>query len=223
MAKADKNTYIALSSDHGAVPLDSWVHLNNLFAQNGWLKFTIDPQTGEPVIDWANSQVIYLKMSHVYINPSGLDGDYKRATGPEYEALRDQVRQVLMDLTDTNGIKPVVEVVNWEDAQQFLKLDPERVGDLVIANKPGYGWNEEMSSSLEIFTKPLKTGYKQAIMAEEVSGMWTPFIISGPNIKANNYLGDEPIDHIDQYPTIMTALSKVIPDVVQGKTLDIFK
>lgn len=220
---ADKNTYIVISSDHGAVPLDKWVHLNNLFAQEGWLKFSINPQTGEPVIDWENSTVIYLKMAHVYINPKGLAGNYKRASGPEYEALRSKVREVLLNLRDQAGGKPVVDVVNWEDAKRFLRLDPERAGDLVIANAPGYGWSEEMTADLRTFSEPLKTGYKQAIKAEDAPGMWTPFIIAGPKIKKGNYLGDSPIVMVDQYPTIMTALKERIPDFVQGRVLNVFK
>ena len=220
---ADKNTYIVLSSDHGAVPLDKWVHLNNLFAKKGWLKFSINSETGEPVIDWKNSKVIYLKMAHVYVNPDGLDGDYRRASGPEYEALREEVGATLLSLADEYGEKPVVDVVKWENAKEFMRLDPERVGDLVIANESGFGWNEEMTLDLVIFSNPLKTGYKQAIKAEDTPGMLTPFIIMGPGIKKGNFLGDTPIEMIDQYPTIMTALEEEIPEFVQGNVLDVFK
>jgi len=178
---------------------------------------------GDVLFDWKNSKVIYLKMTHIYINPDGLDGNYTRASGAEYEFLRNQVKIALETLTDENGGKPVVDIVKWEDAKNFMKLDPERVGDLVIANSPGYGWNEEMTKDLKIFSVPLKTGYKQAIRAETTPGMWAPFIIAGPNVKENNFLGNDPIKMIDQYPTIMTALEKKIPDFVQGKILPIFK
>lgn len=220
---AGKNTYLVFTADHGAVPLDRWVHLNNLFAQKGWLKFTINSQTGEPIIDWKNSKVIYLKMTHVYVKPEGLAGDYNRSSGPEYEALRNEVINTLLSLEDENGIKPVIEVIKWEDAKKFQQLDPERVGDLVITNKPGYGWNEEMTADLELFSEPLKSGYKQAIKAEDSTGMWAPFIIAGPGIKEGHYLGDSPIEMVDEYPTIMTALKQDIPNFVQGKILDIFK
>lgn len=70
---------------------------------------------------------------------------------------------------------------------------------------------------------PLKTGYKQAIKSETTPGMWTPFIIAGPKIKQNYFLGNKPIEMVDQYPTIMTALDEKIPEFVQGKTLNIFK
>lgn len=223
LKNADNNTYIVFSSDHGAVPLDRYVNLNNLFAKEGWLRFTIDPQTGEPIIDWKNSKVIYLKMAHVYINPNGLAGDYRRASGPAYEALRNEVIKTLQELQDENGVKPLVEIQKWENVKQYMQLDPDRAGDLVIANAPGYGWNEEMSSDLKLFSEPAVLGYKQAIKAQEVPGMWTPFMIAGPGIKPNNYLGDTPFPLVDQYPTIMTALKQPLPSFVQGKTLSVFK
>jgi len=223
LAVSNKNTYIVFTSDHGAVPVDKDVFLNNVFAKNGWLNFSIDTQTGEPTIDWENTKVVYLKMAHVYINPHGLDGNYQRASGDEYERLRQQVIDALESLRDINGIKPLAEVVKWEDAKNYMRLDPERIGDLVIANAPGYWWNEEMTDDFKIFSDSQVTGYKQAIKAKEVPGMWVPFMIAGPGVKKNYYLGDEPIEMIDQYPTIMTSLKEKIPDFVQGKALPIFE
>ncbi len=219
---SDKNTYIVLSSDHGAVPLNRTVNLNNLFAKKGWLKFSINSSTGEPIIDWANTKAIYLKMAHVYINPNGLAGKYNRASGQEYEALRDEVIKELQSLQDEEGQKPLTDIVKWEVAKEYMQLDPDRLGDLVIANAPGFGWNEEMSNDLVIFSTPSVTGYKQAIKAEHVSGMWTPFIIAGPGIKKNNFLGNKPFPLIDQYPTLMNALGVTIPNFVQGKSLPVF-
>ncbi len=219
MENADENTYIVLSSDHGAVPLDKWIRVNNLFAQKGWLKFTIDNVTGEPIIDWKNSKVIYLKMAHVYIKPEGLDGNWTRGSGENYEKLRAEVREELLKLEDTEtGIKPITYVYNFEDVPKYLDLPIDRVGDLVILNEPGYGFNEEMSENLIVFEDSLVSGYKQAILPENEKGMWTPFIISGPGIKKNFKL-DEPIHHVDQYPTIMKALNHSISDEIDGKIL----
>ncbi len=217
-----KNTYIVFSSDHGNIPLNRYANLNNLFAQKGWLTFTIDPKTGEPVIDWKNSKVIYLKMDNVFINPNGLDGNYQRSSGQAYNDLRNKVREALLSLADDNGVKPAVEITNWEDAQNLLQLDPNRIGDLVIANYPGYGWSENMSYDLTLFSTPMESGYKQAV-DPNTPGMWTPFIIAGPGIKQHNFLGNKPINHIDQYPTLMKALHMNIPGFVQGKPLSIFK
>ena len=216
---ADENTLVVLSSDHGMAPLNKWVHLNNLFAKEGLLRFTIKEETGEPIIDWENSKVIYLKMDNIYIHPKGLGGKWKRGSGPEYERLRDKVIKMLYALEDENGEKPVAAVVRWEEVEDFLDLPEDRVGDLVVANEAGFGWNEEVISALTIFTTSLKTGYKQAILPRETKGMWTPFIIMGPGVK-KNYELKRPIRMVDQYPTIMHLMGMEIPDFVEGRRLD---
>lgn len=223
LKNTNEQSYVVFSSDHGNVPLNKSVNLNNVFAKKGWLSFEIDPKTGEPIIDWKKSQVIYLKMAHVYINPNGLAGDYQRASGPAYEKLRNEVIATLRELTDEDGSKPLDDVVTWENAKQYLQMDPDRAGDLIIANSPGYGWNEEMTKDLATFSEPLVTGYKQAIIAKNDPGMWTPFIIAGPGIKKNHFLGEEPFSLVNQYPTIMKALGLEIPDFVQGKPLEVFE
>jgi len=220
---ADEDTIIALSSDHGAAPLNRWVHLNNLFAEKGWLKFSIDPTNGMPTIDWRNSTVIYLKFDNIYISPEGLhgeDGKWHRAKGEKFEKLRQEVIKELTNLSDNDGTKPLVKIAKGEAAENIFRLPFERVGDLVIANRVGYGWNEEMSNDLKTFSTPLKTGYKQAVLSDDCPAMWTPFMIMGPGIKKGNFLGDKPIDLVDQYPTIMKLLGIAQPDFVQGKALD---
>ncbi|MAF35327.1 hypothetical protein CMO91_05790 [Candidatus Woesearchaeota archaeon] len=206
--RADDNTILVLSSDHGAVPLNKWVRLNNLFAQKGWLHFTLD-ENGEPVIDWERSTVVYLKMAHVYIHPDGLAGNWTRASGPKYRKLREEVRQALLSLEDPfTKDRPVVAAYDWERVPQYLSLPTDRVGDLVVVNEAGFGWNEEMSEDRKIFTTPLKTGYKQAIIAHHEPGMWTPFIIMGPGVR--NTKLEKPINHVDQYTTIMALLNKSV-------------
>jgi len=225
MANADRNTLIVFSSDHGAVPLDKSVRLNNLFAQKGWLKFTVDPNTGEPTVDWKNSKVIYLQMAYVYINPKGLAGNYERQSDPAYSTLREEVRKAVLSLIDEEtGSSPVVEAYPWEDAPKFLELPADRVGDLVLVNKPGYGFTEDMTVDKKVLAVSNIAGYKQAIISDNEPGMWTPFIIAGPGIKKGNFMGNEPILHVQQLPTILKALGKAIPDSVDGKPLlDIFK
>lgn len=219
MANADEDTYIVFSSDHGIVPLDREVRLNNLFARKGLLKFNINRDTGVYEIDWKNTRAIYLKMDNIYLNPDGLDGNYHRASGKEYEKLRQEVIDLLQDLEDKNGIAPLAKIVKWEDAAEILDLPADRVGDLVVANKPTYGWIEDISADLQVFKKPFKSGYKQAIIPAGVEGMLTPFVIMGPGVK-KDYRIPEPIRHIDQYPTIMTLLQQPIPTFVEGKPLE---
>lgn len=217
MAKEDKDTLFVFSSDHGIIPLYKQVRLNNVFAKKGWLKFTIDPVTGEPSIDWKNTKVVYLKMAHVYVNPAGLDGNWMRAKGPAYEALRDEVMRTIAELTDENGVKPLEHAATWEEAPAYFELPTDRIGDIVLQVTPGYQWWEEVAGDLKVFTEPLTAGYKQA-NDPNAKGMWTPFIIMGPGVK-KGYEIREPISHVDQMPTLLKLLDVEIPSHVQGRVL----
>jgi predicted AlkP superfamily phosphohydrolase/phosphomutase len=215
---ADQDCCIVLSSDHGAVSLDKEVLLNNLFAKAGLLFYRIDSDTGEYRINWEKTRAVFLKMDNIYINPAGLGGNYRRASGKAYEVLRDKVTTLLMQLQDDQGICPVQCIVPWERAHE-LHLPKERVGDLIVANRPHYGWIEEISDDLTLFRTPLKSGYKQAILPDNEKAMWTPFIIKGPGIR-KNFQMKNPIRHIDQYPTLMKLLKKRIPEFVEGSPLE---
>ena len=219
MATAGERSLIVLSSDHGAAPLDRWVRLNNLFASKGWLQHGIDPVTGAPVVDWERSRVVYLKMYHVYIDPAGLGGVWERAEGEAYEALRREVRDALLSLEDEEGVRPIETVLPYEKAPDFLHLPTNRVGDLLIACRAGYGWNEEITDDGAIFDVPLKTGYKQAISADDNPALWTPFIVAGPGVRANHRIG-EPIRHVDQLPTILALMGVDSPGHVQGAIIE---
>jgi len=94
----------------------------------------------------------------------------------------------------------------------------DRIGDLVVSNQPGYGWSEETTVDGAVFATPKATGYKQAIEPGSTQAIWTPFVIAGPGVRAGHQL-QEPIRHIDQLPTILTALGEPLPDHVQGRVL----
>jgi predicted AlkP superfamily phosphohydrolase/phosphomutase len=220
LAHASEKTYVVLSSDHGAVPLNHNVRLNNLFAREGLVKFATDPKTGERTIDWPQTKAIYLNMHNVYVNPQGLGGNWKRGSGPEYEQLRQKVKDLLLGLQDAQGVKPVEKVSEWERASEQFKLLAERSGDLIVANRAGYGWTEETTEDLQIFSVPLISGYKQAIVSENTKGLWTPFIMVGPGIRKGHFLGESPIDMVDQYPTLLRCLGLEKPAWVQGKQVE---
>lgn len=215
---ADESTYIVFSSDHGAVPLHKEVRLNNLFAKKGWLKFKYSKKTGEYEIDWARTKVIFLQMDNIYIHPEGLEKVYHHASGPEYEALRAEVMKEIEKLEDSNGIKPLAKALKREDADQLF-LPPDRTGDLIIANTAHYVWVEDVTDDLVLFKDSLKGGYKQGILPQSEIGMWTPFLIKGPGVK-KGYEIAKPINHIDQYATLLKLLKLEAPAQKKGRILD---
>ncbi|GMR06224.1 MAG: hypothetical protein BMS9Abin25_0809 [Gammaproteobacteria bacterium] len=217
MERADENTYIVLSSDHGIIPLNIRVNLNNYLAKNGLLHYKINPETGYHKIDWDRTQVAFLKMYHIYINPKGLGGNFKRATGKDYNILRLRVINLLKELKDNQGKSPLARIVKWENAGS-LGLPHDGVGDLIVSNNPGYLWSEKLSIDGKVFEASLQSGYKQGVIPDNLKGMWTPFIVMGPGIRKNHKL-KKPLSHIDQYPTVLSLLKKSIPDFVQGRVI----
>ncbi len=209
---------IVLSSDHGACVLNRFVHLNNVLAKHGYLKYTIDKETGAASIDWAHSKAAYLSMTGIYIDPDGLDGIWNRASGPEYEQLRREITEILLALRDENGQPVVASVTPWEKAAEVLTLPPDRVGDLVLANVPGNAWNEEITPDLSFFSPSKMAGYKQAIRPSDTKSVWTPFIIAGPGVKPGTRLA-EPIRHVDQLPTILKLLGEERSEPMDGRVL----
>lgn len=202
------DAFVVLSSDHGALPLNQEVRLNNFFARKGWLSYVKDPLTGVLKIDWSKTKVIFLNMVHVYLHPRGLAGNYNPGSGPEYEKLRDEVLAALQELKDEDGISPLAGVLRREKAHEW-GLPAERVGDLVIAAQVGYNWVEDVDEEEKFFVSSLKSGYKQAVLPDQEKGLWTPFIVVGPGVRAGHRLS-RTISHIEQYPTIMELL-KVQP------------
>jgi len=212
-----KNTLIVLSSDHGVSPLHYRFLVNNLFAEIGWLNFTIDQKTGMSIVDWTKTKVVYLRTAHVWINPNNLEGGWHRLNGTEYENLRNQVIDVLNNITDSDGNKVIAKVLKWEDASKELRLPADRIGDLVLIGHEKYDLSEEMDSSLRLFIEPLKTGHKNSVDPNEKS-IWTPFVIMGPGVKKGVQL-KEPIRHVDQMPTILKLMKVDVPNYVQGRVL----
>ncbi|MBC7429350.1 MAG: hypothetical protein H7336_12100, partial [Bacteriovorax sp.] len=139
-------------------------------------------------------------------------------SGPEYEALRSQVIEELEKLKDENGLKPLAQVLKREQAN-LLFLPPDRTGDLIVANSAHYNWVEDVSDDLVLFKESLKGGYKQAVLPGTEEGMWTPFVIKGPGVK-RGYQIEKPINHIDQYATLLKLLKIVAPAHKKGRVLD---
>lgn len=203
-----KDAYVVFGSDHGALPLNFEVRLNNLFADKGWLFVDKDVRTGALKINWQKTRVIFLNMAHVYIHPQGLHGDYRPAKGPDYERLRSEVLETLKQMKDEKGVRPLADAKLRESVHEW-GLPSDRVGDIVIAAQSGYSWVEDVDEEGAVFTSSMKSGYKQAVLPDQEQGLWTPFIIVGPGVRHNHRL-TRPISHTEQYPTIMKLL-KVEP------------
>jgi predicted AlkP superfamily phosphohydrolase/phosphomutase len=214
--KGGDDTLIVLSSDHGVIPLKRYVLLNNLFAKEGLLKFKIEQDSGEAVVDWENTKAVHLKMHGIYLHPKGLAGDWTRGRGRAYRRLRKKVRGLVKSLR-FEETAPIKDVLDWEDADR-LRLPKDRVADLILVMRPGFGLSETITESGELFRRPLQSGYKQALVADDVPGLWTPFIVMGPGVKRGLRI-PSPIRHVDQAPTLLRLLGVPVPARMQGRVV----
>ncbi|MCB0420190.1 MAG: alkaline phosphatase family protein [Bdellovibrionales bacterium] len=204
LRRKDDDTYIVLSSDHGVIPLNYEVRLNNFFAKKGWLKYSWNEQKGQGEIDWSASKVVFLNMYHIFINPKGLGGVYKRASGPEYELLRNEVIETLKSLKGPKEEKVVYAIEKNEYGKRW-RLPQDRIGDLIVAAQSGFHWVEDLTIDSKVFSRSKKSGYKQAVDPKSDDGLLTPFMVMGPNVK-KGYQMPEYVNHIDQLPTIFKLL-----------------
>jgi hypothetical protein len=156
-------------------------------------------------------------MIGIYLRPDNLAGKWKRGSGPEYEALRVRVKEMLLGLRDGRNA-PVERAVEWEKAGQ-LRMPGDRVPDLLLVMRPGYGLTEEMSPGLEVFRDAREGGYKQALSAEDTKALYTPFVVMGPGVK-KGYRLKKNISNADQLPTLLKLTGVPVPAQMQGKVVD---
>lgn len=217
LRSAPPGSVIALSSDHGVAPLNRYFLLNDLLAREGLLSFSTDAVTGVPAVDWAGTKAAHLKMIGVYLRPDSLAGKWTRGSGPEYEALRARVKKLLLDLRDGDAA-PVERVVEWENAGE-LRMPKDRVPDLLLVMRHGYGLTEEMAPGLPVFRDAREGGYKQALVSDGDPALWTPFIVMGPGVKKGLRLSAN-VGNADQLPTLLRLTGLPVPEHMQGKVID---
>jgi predicted AlkP superfamily phosphohydrolase/phosphomutase len=210
---AGENTYIVLSSDHGVVPLNREVLINNWLAKRGLLKLKMNAD-GSASVDWAKSRAVFLQMTQVFVSSKGFAGPYMRSD--KDETLKAEVRQALEQLKDENGLSPFAEILDLNEAEAS-GLPVDRIGDFTVGFKGGYSGIEKVTGDGAIFQKTFKGGYKQGVMPSE-EGMLTPFMIAGPGVKKGFALPAK-INHQDQYPTIFKLMGLKTPEFVEGRVI----
>ena len=128
LARAGENTFVVLSSDHGAVPLNKQVRINNLFAREGLLKFSTEPSDR--------------RARHRLAGDKGCVPEYAECLSSARRSRRklEAERWVLITkvphtrdwlaqgLQDSDGVRPLEQVVNWERCRQGVAPPAGTVG-----------------------------------------------------------------------------------------------
>jgi len=148
MERMEPDTTLIILSDHGFRSYRTAVNLNTWLVEHGYLKLgkssegqmkltdLFDQGTFWPNVDWTHSKAYALGLGKIYINLRGREALGVVEQGREYENLRDEIIEKLMELTDVDG-NPVMRKMFKKDhvySGEFV----DDAGDLVVGFNDGY-------------------------------------------------------------------------------------
>ena len=101
---------LMLLSDHGFTTLKKEVYLNRWLMENGYLEF--QKQIPETLVDMHPSSKAYcLYPGRIYINLKGREKNGSVEQGLNYESLRQEIRQKLLDLVEPESQSKIIQKV----------------------------------------------------------------------------------------------------------------
>ena len=189
-------------SDHGFCTLQREVHLNFWLQQMGLLSFAslepkqlrdLDPRT----------RCYSLLPGRFYVNLKGREREGCVQAGAEYEQVRRDVADALMEIRDPDGGTPVIDRVLMRE-EAFVGDDLDTAPDLVAVPAQGYD---------------LKGGFEKRVLFESspVNGTHTfddaLWFANAPGLASDD------ATVMDVLPTMMALLGVESPDGVDGRVV----
>ena len=225
LASVDEDTMVILVSDHGGVPHGMNVPVLDIFEQAGLVVWLDDDaqvrekegaQTGATPtatthlevrhwlqrVDWSRTRAVPMGPVNVYVNTRGRDPQGIVSPGAEYEAVRDQIIDALLDWRDpATGKRGIVLALRKEDAR-LLGLHGPTIGDVVYATTP-----EAAHHGAQLPTAEYGMGSMKGFL-----------MVQGPGIAPGREI-DRTVYLTDLAPTIACALGIPVPRDSEGRVL----
>lgn len=228
MAAAEKNDALLLvASDHGFASYRRHVHYNTWLVLNRYMTLKTGVEAKErdlemlfdqgqfwENVDWSKTRAYSMGLGEVYVNLKGREAQGIVEPGPEYDALKAELKERLVAMVDPEtGEHPVRRVVTREEA--YRKFDPNMIPDLFVMNNDGYrvSWQTSLGGvPKEVFedNKAVWSGDHCSVDPEIVKGIF--FINRKLTGGRDPYIADI-------YPTVLGALGLKAPYEVDGVEL----
>lgn len=226
-AAAKRNSALIVLSDHGFASFRKAVNYNTWLVKNGYLAV----RTGVEVkdrnlemlfdqgqfwenVDWSKTRAYAMGLGELYINLKGREAQGIVDPGAEYDALKKELQEKLVQMTDPeDGERPVRRVLSREDV--YRQFDPNVIPDLFITNNDGYrvSWQTSLGGIQKNMIEPNKnvwSGDHCSVDPEIVRGIFF----------SNRRLTTDRAPYIaDVYPTVLAALGVKAPYEVDGVEL----
>ena len=228
MAAAEKqNAALIVVSDHGFASFRKAVNYDTWLVMNGYMTLKSGVQVKErnvemlfdqgqfwENVDWSKTRAYAMGLGELYINLKGREAQGIVNPGAEYDALKKELKQRLVEMTDPeNGEHPVRRVLAREEI--YRQFDPNMIPDLVITNNDGY--RVSWQTSLGGIPKNLFEPNKQVWSGDHCSV--DPELVKGIFFYNRRLTTDRAPYIADVYPTVLGLLGVKAPYALDGVEL----
>lgn len=204
---ASEEAIVAVVSDHGAtteLPGRQRPDLNRLFEERGWL--VRRPDGG---IDWPKTKTYAGGHHYVWLNLKGRDPEGCVEPGEEFERLREEIIQFLLDQRDPHTGRHLFNLVCRKEDAEMLGVGGDRVGDIFL-------WQEDPPVREPAESPDVDLGTWDWPRAN--SGTHRPdafFVVAGPGLK-RGYRRERPVPLSAVVPTLCRASGLPLPSQAEG-------
>jgi predicted AlkP superfamily phosphohydrolase/phosphomutase len=228
MAAADKkNAALIVLSDHGFASFRKSVNYNTWLVMNGYMTLKSGVQVKDrnvemlfdsgqfwENVDWSHTRAYAMGLGEMYINVKGRESQGIVNPGPEYDALKSELKSRLVTMTDMETMEhPVRRVLAREEV--YRQFDPNMIPDLFVTNNDGY--RVSWQTSLGGIPKNLIEPNKQVWSGDHCSV--DPEIVKGIFFYNRKLATDRAPYIADVYPTVLSLLDVKAPYELDGVAL----
>ena len=228
MAAAEKkNAALIVLSDHGFASFRKSVNYNTWLVMNGYMSLKTGVQVKDrnvemlfdsgqfwENVDWSHTRAYAMGLGEMYINVKGRESQGIVNPGPEYDALKSELKSRLVTMTDMETMEhPVRRVLSREEI--YRQFDPNMIPDLFVTNNDGY--RVSWQTSLGGIPKNLIEPNKQVWSGDHCSV--DPEIVKGIFFYNRKLATDRAPYIADVYPTVLGLLSVKAPYELDGVEL----
>jgi predicted AlkP superfamily phosphohydrolase/phosphomutase len=228
MAAAQKrNAALIVVSDHGFASFRKSVNYDTWLVLNGYITLKSGVQIKErnvemlfsqgqfwENVDWSKTRAYAMGLGELYINLRGRESQGIVNPGPEYDTLKNELKQKLVAMTDPEtGEHPVRRVLAREEI--YRQFDPNMIPDLFITNNDGYrvSWQTSLGGMPKDLVEPNKHTWSGDHCSVD------PDIVKGIFFYSRR-LGTDRAPYIgDIYPTVLGLLGVRPPYELDGVEL----
>jgi len=225
-AEQDHAALIILS-DHGFTSFRRAVNYNTWLVENGYLvlksgvqvkaknvEMLFDQGQFWENVDWSKSRAYAMGLGEVYINLKGREAQGIVNPGAEYDALKKELKEKMVQIVDpATGEHPVRRVLAREEI--YRQFDPNMIPDLYVTNNEGY--RVSWQTSLGGIPKDLIEPNDQVWSGDHCSV--DPEIVKGIFFYNRKLQTDRAPYIADIYPTVLGLLGVKAPYPLDGVEL----